>query len=205
VKFKLKPIYSIDCIKYSGTLHDLTVKNNHSYNINSIIVHNSICSTRTKTGFGIPTLTSIMDCAQVKDKAYLVADGGIESSGDICKAMAAGADMVMVGKVLAATSLSSGEKVDVDGKKYVRYSGMASKEAIDKLKSKKSVVSIEGVSGLIEYTGETEDVVEGILGNIQTAMAYYAGCKNWREFKRDVKLIEITSAGWDESKTRVTL
>jgi len=165
----------------------------------------SICSTRLNTGFGIPTLTSVMDCASVKDEACIVADGGIESSGDICKAMAAGADLVMLGKMLAATSLSNGAKVEVDGQKFVRYSGMASKEANEKLKSKKSVVSIEGVSGLIPYTGETEEVVNNILGNLQSAVAYYAGCRNWKEFKRSVKFLEITQQGWEESKTRVNL
>jgi IMP dehydrogenase len=165
----------------------------------------SICSTRLATGFGIPTLTSVMDCAAVKDSAYLIADGGIENSGDICKAMAAGADMVMLGKMLAATSLSSGEKVDVNGKKFVRYSGMASKEAIDKLKSKKSVVSVEGVSGLIPYTGETEDVFNNIIGNLRSSVAYYGGCRNWKEFRRSVKFVEITNQGWEESKTRVNI
>lgn len=186
----------------------------------------SICSTRLNTGFGIPTLTSVMDCALVKNGAYLVADGGIESSGDICKAMAAGADMVMLGKMLAATSLSNGEKLDSNFSptyicqrsgldyiepiipsmyKWVRYSGMASKEANEKLKSKKSVVSIEGVSGLIPYTGETQEVVNNIIGNLQSAVAYYAGCTNWDDFRRSVKFLEISQQGWEESKTRVNI
>lgn len=165
----------------------------------------SICSTRINTGFGIPTLTSVMDCASVKDSAFIIADGGIESSGDICKAMVAGADMVMIGKMLAATSLSNGEKLDVDGHRFVRYSGMASKEANEKLKSKKSIVSIEGVSGLIPYTGKTEEVFKNIIGNLQSSVAYYAGCRNWKEFKRSVKMVEITQQGWEESKTRVNL
>jgi IMP dehydrogenase len=163
----------------------------------------SICSTRINCGFGVPTLTAIMDCAKVKEYSYLVADGGIEYPGDICKAMAAGADMVMIGKMLAATSLSGGEKIDIDGEKYVRYSGMASKDAIEKLKSQKSAISVEGASGLIKYTGETEDVVNGIFGNLKSAMAYYAGCRNWKEFQRKVKFLEITSQGWEESKTRL--
>jgi len=171
----------------------------------------SICSTRTSTGFGLPTLTSIFDCAKIKDTAYLVADGGIETPGDICKAIAAGADMVMLGKMLAATSLSGGEKVDKDfcltnnkdEYAWVSYSGMASKEAIQKLNSKKSVVSIEGVSGYIPYTGETEEVVNNIIGNLQSSVSYYAGCHNWDEFRRKVKFVEITSEGWNESKTRI--
>lgn len=166
----------------------------------------SICSTRSSTSFGIPTLTTLLDCAKVKrDNVWLVADGGIEYSGDICKAMAAGADMVMVGKMLAATSLSNGEKIDIGDKKFVKYSGMASKEAIEKLKSKKSSISIEGVSGLIPYTGETREVIDNIIGNLQSAMAYYAGCKDWYEFKRNVKMVEISQQGWGESLTRVDI
>jgi IMP dehydrogenase len=171
----------------------------------------SICSTRIKTGFGIPTLTSVMDCATVKDNAYLIADGGIENSGDICKAMIAGADMVMIGKILASTSLSNGKKYDYEGNitddeskyKWVAYSGMASKEANEKLKSKKSIVSIEGVSGFIPYTGKTEEVMINIFGNLQSAVAYYAGCRNWKEFKKSVKMVEITTQGWNESLTRI--
>lgn len=173
----------------------------------------SICSTRTSTGFGVPTLTSIFECSQVKDSAYLVADGGIEYNGDIIKAMAAGADMVMAGKLFAATDLSCLEKFDKNGEvttnpdeyEYCSYHGMASKEAIQRLKSKKSSVSIEGVSGLIPYTGATQEIIENLKGNMQSAMAYYAGCKDWNEFQRKVKFIEITSNGWEESKTRVII
>jgi IMP dehydrogenase len=168
----------------------------------------SICATRLNTGFGVPTLTSIFDCAKVKDSAYLVADGGIEYNGDILKAMAAGADMVMCGKLFAATSMSGGMKhYDENAKEpnAVCYSGMASKEAINRLTSTKSVLSIEGISGLIPYTGETGDVVQGILGNLQTALSYYAGCRNWYEFKRNVKFLEVTPQGWQESETRITL
>jgi len=171
----------------------------------------SICSTRINTGMGVPTLTTILDCQRVKDTAYLVADGGIEYPGDICKAIAAGSDMVMLGKLLAATSLSGGEKLDKDFKPakkkdqyvWVQYSGMASKEAIQKLNSKKSSFSIEGVSGYIPYTGETEEVVTNMLGNLRASVSYYAGCRSWDEFRRKVKFIEITNQGWEESRTRI--
>lgn len=173
----------------------------------------SICATRTATGFGMPTLTSVMDCAKNKRGAYLVADGGIEYAGDIAKAIAAGADMVMAGKLFAGTDLSGGEKYnnkfeiepDPEEWKWVKYSGMASKEAISKLKSKRSVVSIEGVSGLVPYIGKTSEVIEGILGNLQTAVSYYAGCKDWEYFRSKVKFMEITTQGWGESITRVKI
>jgi len=171
----------------------------------------SVCSTRENTGFGVPTYTSVLDCVKSKDTAYLVADGGVERPGDLCKAIAAGADMAMLGKFLAATSLSGGEKLDknheITTKKdkymWVQYRGMASKEAIQKLSSKKSYVSVEGVSGNIPYTGETEEVVTNMLGNMRAAVSYYAGCRNWYEFRRNVKFVEITNHGWEESKTRV--
>lgn len=171
----------------------------------------SICTTRTNTGFGLPTLTSVFDCAKIKDTAQLIADGGIETPGDICKAMAAGADLVMLGKMLAGTNLAPGEKLDrecnitIDEEEYtwISYSGMASKEAIKKLKSKKSIISIEGVSGYIPYTGTTKEVVTNIIGNLQSAVSYYAGCTNWDEFRKKVKFVEITQQGWEESKTRI--
>lgn len=171
----------------------------------------SICSTRINTGFGMPTLTSIYDCAKKKDTAYLVADGGIENNGDICKAMAAGADMVMCGKIFAATDLANNEKFNAEGYltdnpeeiKYCSYHGMASEKAINSLNSKKSNISVEGVSGKVAYQGRTEDIIKKMTGNLQSAVAYYAGCKNWAQFSRDVKVLEITQQGYEESKTRV--
>lgn len=171
----------------------------------------SICSTRLATGFGIPTLTSVWDCKSVKSTAYLVADGGIETTGDICKAIGAGADMVMAGKLFASTSLANNFKYDqnkgqtqnLSEAKYCSYRGMASKESSEKLNSKKTSVSVEGVSGLIPYTGETEDVLENMLGNLRSSMAYYAGCKTWDEFRHKIKFVEISNQGWEESKTRV--
>ena len=171
----------------------------------------SICSTRQQCGFGIPTLTSVIDCAKVKETAFLIADGGIESPGDIAKSIACGADMVMLGKMLAATNLSAGEKLDKDKNSttkeeeyyYVKYRGMASKEAIQHLNSVKSSVSVEGVSGLIRYKGTTSDVMNGILGNLRSSVGYYGGCRTLKEFQRKVKIIQISQQGWEESKTRV--
>ena len=180
----------------------------------------SICSTRLNTGFGVPVLTSVLDCAHKKHpNAYIIADGGIEHPGDVCKAMAAGADMVMCGKLLAGTDLSSGDKYDADGKllsdkfgmcsditkvKYVRYYGLASKTALDKLR-KTSLGSIEGVDGLIPYTGTTEEVLGGILANLRQAMTYYGGCTNWFDFQRHAKFVQITPTGLTEGQTRIIL
>ena len=171
----------------------------------------SICSTRLQTGFGVPVLTSVIDCARKKHpKAYIIADGGIEYAGDICKAIAAGADMVMCGKLLAGTSLSAGAKYRADGEitgflddaKYVNYYGLASKTALSKLR-KTSVGSIEGVDGLIPYTGDTAEVLEGILANLRQAMTYYGGCTNWDDFQRHAKFVQISPTGLTEGLTRV--
>jgi isopentenyl diphosphate isomerase/L-lactate dehydrogenase-like FMN-dependent dehydrogenase len=109
MKFKLKPITKINKFHYKGKVHDLTVNKNHSYNVFNIIVHNSICSTRTQTGFGVPLLTAVEDCAAVKDNSLLVADGGMKNAGDLMKAIAFGADLCMLGKMLAATDLAPGD------------------------------------------------------------------------------------------------
>jgi len=173
----------------------------------------SICSTRTKNSFGLPVLTSILDCAKCKPPdAYLLSDGGIEYPGDICKAMVAGADGVVVGKLLAKTDLAPGLKFnsnfeitdDESEYKYVEYRGMASKEARNDSGCRKNS-SVEGVSGLVEYSGKTIDVVQEIFENCRASISYYGGCTNWEEFKRNVKFVEITNNGWNESLTRVMI
>lgn len=170
----------------------------------------SSCTTRLQTGFGIPVLHSILACREIKrEGVYLVADGGIEYTGDICKAMVAGADMVMTGKILAATSLASGPRYNDDlgvednlsMVKWAQYRGMASKEARRKLTQ--SSGSIEGVQGIIPYTGTTREVVGGILSNLKTALSYYAGCTSWYDFQRDVKMVRVSNNTLAESKTRV--
>ena len=166
----------------------------------------SCCETRRYEACGLPTLTSIFDCREVKNEnTYLVADGGIEYTGDILKAMAAGADMVMCGKLFAGTSLANGElKYDKLGNAaYKVYYGQASREANIQLGKTPGEYSIEGAKGLVKYTGETEQVVKEILANLQTGLSYYFGCTNWNDFKRKAKFVEITQNGWEESKSRL--
>jgi IMP dehydrogenase len=175
----------------------------------------SICSTRLEIGFGVPVLTSVMDCYNVKpDDAYIIADGGITNDGDIMKAMAGGADMIMMGKQFAATDLSPGDFYDsnkelisniledVDEIKYKDYRGMSSKEARNESPCRKSS-SVEGVSGLIEYFGTTEEYVNSLLEHMKTALSYYAGQTNWKDFRRKTKFVRLSSGGWEESKTHV--
>jgi IMP dehydrogenase/GMP reductase len=192
---------------YRDSLYDIEVEEDHSFVANGVIVHNSICSTRTTTGFGVPTLESIFDCKSIKpNNVYLIADGGISNTGDIVKAIHAGADMVMLGKMFAATSLSPGMKYnrqleitdDEDEMKWVEYRGMASHNAQQTLDNSK-IHSIEGVSGLVAYSGTTDFVVNSMLQRLRSAIAYYGGCKNWDELRRFTKMIEITDGGREES------
>ena len=165
------------------------------------------------TGFGYPTFASVMECAPaVGSGVYLIADGGIEYPGDVCKSIAIGGHMAMVGKAMAATSLSAGMKLDHNfvvtnnpsEYKYVAYRGMASKE-VQSLINSKSVVSVEGVSGCIEYKGDTRVVIPEFLHNMKTSMTYYGGCKTWLDFQRRVECVEITNSGFRESEARVLL
>lgn len=182
----------------------------------------SICATRTNTGFGVPLLSSIMNCATIRKKALIIADGGMKDGGDIAKAMKFGADMVMLGKQFAATDLGCGACYDEQKEfecsyenihnacrdtsvphacfvKYKRYRGMASAEARKGVLKK---ASVEGVSGLIPYTGTTKDFVEQLEANFQASLSY-GGVTNWDDFRRNVKVVRITNAGWTESLTHV--
>jgi len=165
------------------------------------------CSTRTNTGFGVPLLTAIQDCVRGKEKALLIADGGIKYPGDIPKAIAFGADLCMLGRQLAATDLAPGEcynkhkEVITEKEKvvYKSYRGMASKEARQGILKE---ASIEGESGLVEYYGTTEQYLIDLKMNLKAALSY-TGALNWKIFRRDVKKIKITSSSWNESLTNI--
>ena len=205
MKFKLIPIKKIETKKSKVPVYDLTVKNDHSYVANNIVVHNSICSTRINTGFGVPLLSTIEECAEVKRQAVIIADGGIKYFGDIPKCIAVGADMAMLGRQFASTDLAPGLTYDKnknlsnDNIVYKQYRGMASSEARKGVKKKSS---IEGVSGLIPYTGTTKDFIENLELNLEASLSY-CGAKNWTEFKANVEIVRISSGGWSESLTNV--
>lgn len=109
MKFKLTEIHTLETKPYEGPVYDLTVENDESYNIDGIVVHNSACSTRIKTGCGVPQLSAIGDCA--KCSIPIIADGGCKTPGDVCKAIAAGASMVMLGGMLAGTDETPGDTI----------------------------------------------------------------------------------------------
>ncbi len=160
----------------------------------------SICSTRIQTGHGVPTLQSIFDCRDAGD-ASLIADGGIKTAGDIVKSLAAGADMVMLGSMLAGTRETPGEVFQSkDNKRYKVYRGMASPEA--QIAWRGSARSLEGISTTVPYKGEVEDVLHKLEKNIRSGLSY-TGSRNLKEFRVASRFIKQTSSGRQESETHI--
>jgi IMP dehydrogenase len=169
----------------------------------------SICTTRVVTGAGVPQITAIADvnkAARAKD-IPVIADGGIKFSGDITKAIAAGASTVMLGNLLAATDESPGETVIYQGRSYKTYRGMGSLEAMkegsrdryfqDSPLSESKLVP-EGIEGRVPYKGSTSHIVQMMVGGLKAGMGY-AGCKNIEELQKKAKFIKVTAAGLTES------
>lgn len=164
----------------------------------------SICSTRLQTGFGVPNLSAIFSCTQSEayqnDKAKIIIDGGIKTSGDMVKAFAAGADFVMCGSILAGTDESPGNVLLKEGEKYKTYRGMASREAQMDWRNKSS--SPEGISTTIKCKGSVEQILEDISGNIKSGLSY-AGVRDLKSLPGSVTFIQQTSAGQNESFTHI--
>ena len=161
----------------------------------------SICSTRIQTGHGVPGLHTILECAKTDRPAKIIADGGIRTSGDICKALAAGADFVMLGSLLAGTAQSPGEQVTVaSGEKFKVYRGMASKEAQFDWRGKFS--SNEGISTTIPFKGNVDNVIKDLANGICSGLSY-SGCRTISEFQAKAQFIKQTVAGLKESNTHI--
>jgi len=168
----------------------------------------SICTTRIIAGAGVPQLTAIKDCASVagKHKVPIIADGGIKYSGDIPKALAAGAHCVMIGSLFAGTDESPGEIVLFQGRSYKVYRGMGSLGAMEQgsrdrylqagVESSKLVP--EGVEGRVPYKGPLSQSVHQLTGGLRSGMGY-CGCKNLSELRNKAKFIQITNAALRES------
>ena len=163
----------------------------------------SVCTTRIKTGFGIPTLTSVKECAKV-DRS-IVADGGIRFAGDIVKALAFGADFVMIGGMLAGTSSTPGNPITVDGKKVKQYRGMASREAQeDFIGEMTEWKTAEGVATNVPYREDEDKIIADIVGGLRSGLTY-AGAANVRELQRKLNYVLVTPAGRHESLPHKTL
>lgn len=158
----------------------------------------SVCSTRIKTGFGVPMLTCIQDCSR-SDRS-IVADGGIRTSGDIVKALAFGADFVMIGGMLAGTAHTPGEVIEKeDGTKIKRYRGMASKDAQEAfLGQMHEWKTAEGVATDVLFKDNTDDIIADIVGGLRSGLTY-AGADTISELQRKLNYVLVTQAGRIES------
>ena len=166
----------------------------------------SVCSTRIVTGSGVPQFSAVFGCAEVANDAGIpiIADGGIKQSGDIVKALAAGASTVMLGNLLAGTEESPGQTVIKNGRKFKIFRGMAGFGAnISKRERENSFDDIsdvvpEGVEGTVPYKGNLSEVIYQLLGGLRSGMSY-CGAHTIEELWKNAEFIKITSAGMKES------
>ena len=161
----------------------------------------SICSTRLVSGHGIPTFQSVLDCSETSTDVKIIADGGLKTSGDMVKALAAGADFVMVGSMLAGTDESPGEVFlnDMD-KKYKVYRGMASHSAQSDWRGKTSTP--EGISTSIPHKGSVENVLRDLAGGIRSGLSY-SGATSLKELRSKSTFIRQSTAAQIESSTHI--
>lgn len=161
----------------------------------------SICSTRIQTGHGVPTLQSVIDCASSDRDSLLIADGGIKNSGDMVKALAAGADLVMCGSLLSGTDETPGEVIrSASGRKRKVYRGMASREAQKSWRN--SVGSVEGIATTVEAKGPASNVIQNLAWGIRSGLSY-SGASNLTELRSNAKFVKQTGAGAKESSTHI--
>ena len=169
----------------------------------------SICTTRIIAGVGVPQLTAVMNVAKVAKKygVPVIADGGIKQTGDIAKAIVAGADAVMVGNLFAGHEESPGEKIIYEGRVYKVYRGMGSLGAMNEGSADRYFQDVEdelakfvpeGIEGRISYKGKVSDTVFQFIGGLRSAMGY-CGCKTIQEMQENVQFNRITNAGLKES------
>ena len=168
----------------------------------------SICTTRIVAGAGVPQITAVKECAEVAEEYGIpvIADGGIKFSGDVTKAIAAGANSIMIGGLFAGTEESPGELMLYQGRSYKVYRGMGSigameagskdRYAQEKVESKKLVP--EGVEGRVPYKGLLSESVHQLVGGLKSGMGY-CGCKNIEELRKNARFIRITPSGLRES------
>lgn len=169
----------------------------------------SICTTRIIAGVGVPQLTAIKECAEEaeKHKVPIIADGGIKYSGDITKALAAGAHTVMIGSIFAGTEESPGEKILYQGRSYKVYRGMGSIGAMEEGSKDRyfqeetdrfTKLVPEGVEGRVPYKGSLSFSVQQLMGGVRAGMGY-CGCRDIAELRKKARFIKITSSGLKES------
>jgi len=166
----------------------------------------SICTTRIIAGIGVPQFTAVLDCAEEAEKSKIpvIADGGIKFSGDITKAIGAGANVVMIGNLFAGLRESPGSEIIFDGRIYKEYRGMGSMGAIadggaDRYQISKDEEPVpEGIEGRVPYKGELRTYMNQLVAGLRKGMGY-CGCRNIMELKQYKKFIKITASGLRES------
>jgi len=166
----------------------------------------SICTTRVVSGAGVPQMTAISECARATREAGvpLIADGGIKYSGDVTKAIAAGADTVMIGSLLAGTDESPGETILYQGRTFKTYRGMGSLGAMSQSQSNRyeqdpnSKLVPEGIEGRVAAKGPLADLVYQLVGGLKSGMGY-CGCRDIRELQQRARFLRISTAGLRES------
>jgi IMP dehydrogenase len=169
----------------------------------------SICTTRVVTGAGVPQITAIHNCVQAARGSGIpvIADGGVKFSGDVAKAMAAGADVVMIGSLFAGTEESPGELILFQGRSFKAYRGMGSIGAMregsrdryaQELTEIESKLVPEGIEGRVPYKGTLSDMVTQLVGGLRAGMGY-TGCRTIHEFQEQTRFMRISSAGLKES------
>ena len=185
------------------------LKDNGADGIKVGIGPGSICTTRVVAGVGYPQLSAVLEVSEVlkNSKIPLIADGGIRYTGDISKAIAAGADSVMLGSLLAGTEESPGETIIYDGRKFKTYRGMGSVEAMQKgskdryfqseQADKKKLVP-EGIVGRVPYKGQLNESIHQFIGGLRSGMGY-CGAKDINTLKKSSKFVKITGSGIRES------
>ena len=169
----------------------------------------SICTTRMVAGIGVPQITAVMEVSKALKgkKVRIISDGGIKFSGDIAKAIAAGADGIMMGSIFAGTDESPGKKFKFKGKFFKQYRGMGSIGAMSagsanryfqkNFKDKSKFVP-EGVEGRVEYKGKVSKIIYQLQGGLRSSMGYI-GAKNLKQINKKAKFVKITKAGFYES------
>lgn len=190
MKFELVEIDTLKTETYDGYTYDLEVEEDHSYNIDGVIVHNSVCTTRLVTGVGYPQLSAIIECADAAHGlgGHIIADGGCTCPGDVAKAFGAGADFVMLGSMLAGHVEGGGEVetrvytmpytgIDreplFEQKQYVKFYGMSSETAMNKHHGGIAEYrSSEGRTVEIQYKGPVEKTIKDVLGGLRSTCTY---------------------------------
>jgi IMP dehydrogenase len=169
----------------------------------------SICTTRVIAGVGVPQISAVLECSSAASKLGIpvISDGGIKQTGDVPKAIAAGADSVMLGGMFAGTEEAPGEKVLYEGRSFKVYRGMGSIEAMKRgskdryfqdVEDDISKLVPEGIEGIVPYKGFVGETIYQIIGGLRSAMGY-CGAKNIKEMKSNTRFVMITNAGLRES------